>query len=141
MIVLDANVLSEVLKPAPTPEVLRWLARQEPLAVFTTTITVAEMFYGMEALPHGKRRERLARAVEEILWHDFRGRILSFDESAAKLFASVVTAREAKGRPISQMDAMIAAICRAHRATLATRNESDFAHCGISLINPWNPRE
>jgi toxin FitB len=141
MIVLDTNVLSEVLKPAPKPEVLRWLARQEPLAVFTTTITVAEMFYGVEALPNGKRRERLARVVEEILWHDFRGRILSFDENAAKLFAFVATAREAKGRPVSQMDAMIAAICRAHRATPATRNESGFAHCGISLINPWKAGE
>ena len=137
MIVLDTNVLSEALKPLPSSIVLRWLAAQQPLSVFTTTITEAEVLYGVEALPAGKRRMRLLAAVEKMFAEEFAGRILPFDEDAARAFAGVVAARDRAGRPISQFDAMIAAIARSHRAAVATRNTADFQHCGIDVINPW----
>ena len=137
MILLDTNVLSEALKPLPSPIVLRWLAAQEPSSVFTTSVTQAEVLYGIETLPPGKRRTRLLAAVEKMFAEEFEGRILPFDEDAARAFAGIVAARDAAGRPISQFDAMIAAIARSHRAAVATRNTADFQHCGIDLINPW----
>jgi len=98
VIVLDTNVLSEALKPTPAGTVLRWLAAQAPAAVFTTTITLAEVLYGIEVLPAGKRRLQLLTAVEKMFAEQFDGRILSFDEEAARLFASIAASRAAAGR-------------------------------------------
>lgn len=137
MIVLDTNVLSEVLRPAPSARVLRWLAARAPSDVYTTTVTLAEIFYGIEALPSGKRRTHLMAAVERMFVEQFAARILPFDEDAARLFGRIVASREAAGRPISQFDAMIAAIARLHHAAVATRNVADFEQCGIQLIDPW----
>ena len=138
MIVLDTNALSEALKPSPSKIVLRWLTAQEASAVFITTITQAKVFYGIEVLSAGKRRTRLSAVIEKLFSEDFQGRILSFDEDSARVFAKIVTGREAAGRPISQFDAMIAAIARSRGAAVATRNTNDFEHCGIRVINPWN---
>jgi len=140
MIVLDTNLLSEALKPVPSATPLRWLAAQEPRSVFLTTITVAEVLYGIQILPGGKRRDSLARAVSDMLLHDFQGRILPFDTDSSQHYAIIAATRRKQGRPISQSDAMIAAICRSHQATLATRNIPDFHHCGIPLIDPWSHR-
>jgi predicted nucleic acid-binding protein len=137
MIVLDTNVLSEALKPSPSGIVLRWLAAQEPSAVFITTITQAEVLYGIEVLPAGKRRTRLAAVIEKLFSEEFEDRILSFDEDSARVFAKIVNGRETAGRPISQFDAMIAAIARSRGAAVATRNTNHFEHCGIRVINPW----
>jgi toxin FitB len=137
MIVLDTNVLSEALRPSPSANVLRWLASRQSDELFITTITQAEILYGIEALPAGKRRTRLHTAIEEIFSADFQGRILPFDEDSARIFAQIVRARETIGRPISQFDAMIAAISRSRRAAIATRNRNDFEHCGIPILNPW----
>ena len=135
---LDTNVVSEILKPKPSETVTRWLAAQNASEVFTTTITQAELLYGVESLAPGKRRTQLLAAIEEILATSFEGRILPFDENAAREFARIVAARDARGRPISNSDAMIAAIARTCRASVATRNTTDFAGCGIAIINPWN---
>ena len=137
MIILDTNVLSEVVKPAPAPEVLAWLAAQEPLSVFTTAITRAEILYGIERTPDGTRKAGLATAVELIFAQEFQARILPFDEQTGPWFATICATRECEGHVISQMDGMIAAIARQHRATLATRNVADFPNCGIKLVNPW----
>ncbi|MBS1855473.1 MAG: type II toxin-antitoxin system VapC family toxin [Acidobacteria bacterium] len=137
MTVLDTNVLSEVLRPQPSGAVLHWLAAQPPSDIYTTAITVAEVLYGIEALPAGKRRTKLLAAVEKMFAEQFDGRVLPFDEGAARVFAGIATARAAAGRPISQFDAMIAAIARLHRAAVATRNTADFEHCGVRVIDPW----
>lgn len=113
------------------------LASQQPLNLFTTVITQAEIFLGIEVLPPGRRRQQLSEVVEEILMEDFRERILPFDEESARELAKILAARKAAGHPISQFDAMIAGIARSHGAELATRNSSDFDNCGIRLINPW----
>lgn len=138
MIVLDTNVLSEVFKPAPSPVVLRWLAAREPATVFLTAITHAELLCGVEALPSGKRRIRLAEIIGKVLAEEFSGRILPFDEDAARVYPKIVAGREGLGRPISQFDAMIASIARSRHAALATRNTGDFEHCGIRIFNPWD---
>ena len=137
MTVLDTNVLSEALKPSPSEVVLRWLAAQEPSTVFTTSVTRAEVLYAVETLPLGKRRQRLLAAVEAVFEQDFEGRVLSFDQDAARAYAGIVAGRDAAGRPISHFDAMIAAIARSHRASVATRNTADFEGCGIQIVNPW----
>jgi len=137
MIVLDTNVLSEALKPSPSGMVLRWLAAQESSAVFISTITQAEVLYGIEVLPAGKRKMRLAAVIEKLFSEEFQGRILSFDEDSARVLSKIVTGRETAGRPISQFDAMIAAIARSRGAAVATRHINHFEHCGIRVINPW----
>lgn len=116
---------------------MRWLAAQEHSLLYITAITQAELLYSAEMLPPGMRRTRLLQAAEQMFVKEFAGRILTFDEKAAREFAKIAAGRAAAGRPISQCDAMIAAIARSHRAALATRNVADFAHCGISVINPW----
>jgi hypothetical protein len=100
---------------------------------------VAEILYGIELLPKGKRRDRLSGEAEAMFTQDFSGRILPFDEPAARAFAEIAAARRAQGRPIAEFDAQIAAIARSRRATLATRNIADFEACGLRLENPWQP--
>ena len=137
MIILDTNVLSEALRPDPSPAVLEWLAALHRTTAFTTTITQAEILYGIESMPAGKWRTGLLAAADRIFGQEFSGRILPFDEDAARAYARIVSSRDAAGKPISQFDAMIAAIAHAHEASVATRNTSDFQGCGIVLVNPW----
>lgn len=137
MIILDTNVLSELMRPEPSRQVVRWVAAQPVRALFTTAITQAEILLGLALLPHGKRRRALETAVDEMFAEDFDGRVLAFDSSAAPSFASVVAKRRQDGRPISQADAQIVAIAACHGARVATRNVSDFEDCGIGLVNPW----
>jgi predicted nucleic acid-binding protein len=137
VIVLDTNVISEFFNSRPSEKVLLWLAAQRTEEVFVSAITQSEILYGVEILPAGKRRSRLSEAADRIFAEEFAGRILPFDSGAARQFTNIVATRKAAGRPISQPDAMIAAVTRSQRAALATRNTADFELCGISLINPW----
>lgn len=138
MIVLDTNVISEVIRPAPGPKVLDWLDEQSPNSIFTTAVTRGEILYGIRLLSDGQRRQRLWTAALAIFGEDFAGRVLSFDSDAADIYAEIGASRRAAGRPISQFDATIAAITRSHGAKLATRNAKDFDGCGIDVINPWD---
>ncbi|MDZ7751778.1 MAG: type II toxin-antitoxin system VapC family toxin [Gammaproteobacteria bacterium] len=138
MIVLDTNVLSETLRPAPTLRILEWLEGQWRGALFTTTVTRGELFYGVRLLPDGRRRRGLMAALQAIFDQDFAGQVLSFDADAADGYAEIAASRRLLGRPISQFDAMIAAMARSRGAVLATRNVRDFADCGLELIDPWN---
>ena len=137
MLILDTNVVSELMKADPFRAVFAWVSSHPPAELFTTTITMAEVLYGIERLPHGKRRDQLVREAESIFVEDFAGRILTFDESSARVFPVIATQRRAHGRPIGSSDAQIAAITRAYGATLATRNTDDFEGCGVRVVNPW----
>ena len=137
MIILDTNVLSEIMRVNPAPPVAEWVVRQIRSEIFTTAITEAEIFFGIQLLPLGKRRDSLLLAAEAILADDFAGRILPFDSAAARAYSIIATQRRASGRPISDLDAQIAAIARTQKGALSTRNVSDFENCGIELINPW----
>lgn len=137
MIILDTNVLSEALRPTPDHQAMDWLARQPRAALFTTTITRGELLYGALLLPQGQRRQALLAAVQAIVDIDMAGKVLDFDSNAADAYAQIAANRRQSGRPISQFDAMIAAIARSRDASLATRNVKDFADCGITLIDPW----
>lgn len=137
MIVLDTNVLSELMKPSPSPEVLHWFATQSPDSIFTTAITQAEILFGIELLPKGKRRDALHAAAMAMFDQDFAGRVLPFDSAAATAYSRIAASRQKAGRPISHFDAQIAAIALCHGAALTTRNTADFEKCGLRLVNPW----
>ncbi len=137
MIVLDTNVLSETLRPQPDRQVMARLEAQSATALFTTTMTEAEILYGVRLLPKGRHRDKLQSVVGAVFDEDFAGRVLVFDDPAAVLFAEIAAERKTLGRPISQFDAMIAAVARSRGAALATRNTRDFTDCGIALIDPW----
>lgn len=137
MIVLDTNVLSEVICPHPNAEVLSWMQDQPRSALFTTTVTQGELLYGLRLLEDGQRKAKLFDAVQSIFTIDMAGRVLSFDSDAADAYAQIAAGRKNAGKPISQFDAMIAAITLSRGARLATRNTKDFGDCGITVINPW----
>lgn len=138
MLILDTNIVSELLRPSPEPRVVSWLAAEDGSDVYLTAISEAELRYGVAILPAGRRRDALHAAVDAILREDFESRILHFDSEAAVAYADIAASRRASGRPISQFDCQIAAIGRAHEATLATRNAWDFSGCGIDVIDPWS---
>jgi toxin FitB len=138
MIVLDTNVVSELLRPTPDSSVITWLGEQPPAALFTTTVTRAEVLYGIRVLPAGRRRRNLLDAALAIFNEDLAEHVLTFDNDAADAYAEIAESRRAAGKPISQFDAMIAAMARSRGASLATRNAKDFAGCGIDVVNPWS---
>lgn len=137
MIVLDTNVVSELMNPQGSQTVKSWADAQPRERLFTTTITQAEILYGIAILPEGNRRQRLQDASRIVFNQEFLNQILLFDSECAEYFASIAADRRRQGNPISQFDAQIAAICRTHQAAIATRNVDDFANCGIEIINPW----
>jgi len=137
MIILDTNVVSEPLRLAPSTNVMEWIRSRPNAVMFTTTITEAELLYGIALLPQSKRRSSLESAVRREFTVQFTGRILPFDSAAAHEYAEIAATRRRAGRPISDSDARIAAIARSRGAELATRNVADFAGCGLEVINPW----
>jgi toxin FitB len=136
MIIVDTNVVSELMRPAPAQAVTDWVRRQSGRDVYTTAITVAEIRYGIERLSAGSRRNTLRAAALEI-FSAFSDKILPFDAIAAEHYALVVNDRDRLGLPIDGFDGQIAAICRATASELATRNGPDFEHTGITILNPW----
>jgi predicted nucleic acid-binding protein len=137
VIILDTNVLSENMKATPSVRVTRWLGQFPNHQLFTTTISEAEVIFGIELLPRGKRRTALESAMETIFAEDFSERILPFDSEAARAFGRIASDRRAAGRPVTDFDTQIAAIAMVHGAAMATRNTRDFEGCGISVLNPW----
>jgi toxin FitB len=137
VIVLDTNVVSEASRPRPLAKVLDWMRAQPLTSLFITAITEAELLYGIELLPAGRRRQSLEEIVRGVIEEDFRGRILPFDSPAAREFATIAAMRRRSGRPITDADARIAAITRSRGAGLATRNASDFIDCNLQIINAW----
>ncbi len=138
MIVLDTNVISELMRRAPDPRVMAWLTEQPMAGLFTTTLTQAEIFNGLALLPEGHRRDDLLAAARPMFEIDLAGRVLAFDTDAASAYPEIAAGRKQAGKPISQIDAQIAAIVRSRGARLATRNVSDFAKCGITVVDPWD---
>lgn len=137
MIVLDTNIISELMRQDPNETVVRWVDQYPADEVFITSVTAAELTYGVARLPDGRRKNTLAVRVSELLTEDFQDQILPFDGAAAGHYGDIAATREQRGRPISMADAQIAAICRRFVACLVTRNAKDFADTGIALRDPW----
>lgn len=137
MIILDTNVVSEVMRTRPDANVVEWL---ESLTgdVAITAITLAEILAGVRRLPDGRRKVALRAMINQaVAPYRETAAVLAFDDAAADRYADIVVTRESAGLPISMADAQIAAICRSHGATCATRNTKDFEHTGIDLVDPW----
>lgn len=138
MIVLDTNVLSELMRPEPEAAVLNWMAAQTD-ALYVTALSYAEILFGIDLLPRGRRRQRLGEQAAAMFTEDFAGRILGFDLATAPAYAAIAGKRQKAGQRLSPIDGMIAAIAHVHGASIATR-DGDFSGCGVPLINPWQAR-
>jgi predicted nucleic acid-binding protein len=136
MIILDTTAASELMKPSPAPVVRDWVRARRSNELYTTSITLAEIRYGIERLPAGRRRDLLKATVDDV-FAAFEDQVLPFDAAAAAHYPRIVTRRDHAGLPIDGFDAQIASICRTHDAALATRNRKDFQDTGIDVIDPW----
>ncbi|ARS50389.1 type II toxin-antitoxin system VapC family toxin [Ectopseudomonas hydrolytica] len=138
MILLDTNVLSELMRAKPAPQVLEWVDAQPVGDLVITSITVAEILYGIARMPDGKRKQGLLDVASVMFDEDFAGNILPFDADAAVHYAEIAAETEAKGRVVDMADAQIAAIGRLHDAVIATRNIRHFETLGVALVDPWS---
>ena len=136
MILLDTNVISELMRPEPEARVVAWVDCLSRNNVGITAITVAEILYGIGALPDGARKKNLFEAAASVFDGYLADHVYPFDRRSAVEYAQLVVKREQSGSPISMPDAQIAAICLANHAGLATRNTKDFANTDITLYNP-----
>jgi toxin FitB len=137
VIVLDTNVVSELMRPEPAPSVAAWVRGRDRRELCMTSITLAEIRYGIARLPDGRRKQVLLDTADDI-FRTFAEQILPVDAAAADQYAIIASTRERAGKPIPGFDALIAAVCRSLGAALATRNQPDFDGTGIEIIDPWS---
>jgi len=138
VIVLDTTVISEPLRPAASPSLLAWLDRQNIETLFLTTISLAELRYGVAALPEGRRKQGLGAALEDRIIALFGSRVLAFDRTAADAYAVVRMRAKAAGVAIAAADGYIAATAMAAGFAVATRDTTPFVAAGVAVINPWS---
>ena len=136
MILLDTNVVSEAMKPEPAPAVRRWLDEQAAETLFLSSVTIAELMFGIGSLPKGKRKEKLAAACEGVL-ELFEGRILPFDTNAARRYGDLAVKARAAGKGFPTPDGYIAAMAASHYFVIASRDASAFTAAGLTVIDPW----
>lgn len=138
MIILDTNVISETQKKAPDVGVMDWLDAQDPTNLYLSTITVAELVFGVQSMPEGRRRNALTSAVTTILEDNFAGRLLPFDEAAARVYGERVAAARKRGHPVTMADGQIASIALSRPgAMVATRDWTPFVALGAEVLDPW----
>lgn len=137
MLIIDTNVVSEMMRPEPSRRVIGWLSRQTASDVHMTALTVAEISYGLETMPNGRRQRDLDARFRQVLESGFSGRILAFDAATGLVYGKIMAARRDEGRPMSVVDGQIAAIAKVNAAVLATRNVTDYVGCDIALVNPF----
>jgi toxin FitB len=134
---LDTNVVSELVKLSPHPQVVGWLFEAHEDTIFLSTVTIAEIRYGIEGMPAGSRRDRLIAWLENDLIARFEPRILSVDLAIANVWGSIVARSNKSGRKLTVMDGFLAGTAELHGMTLVTRNVRHFENLGIQLIDPW----
>lgn len=137
MILLDTNVVSALMRRSPDAEVLAWLDGQPPESIWTTSVTIFEIEFGLALLPKGRRRTQLEEAFAAMIAEDLGGRVLSFDDDAARRSAEMAAKAQRSGRSVEIRDVQIAGITAVRRASLATRNTKHFDALGIRLVDPW----
>ncbi len=136
MIVLDTNVVSEAMKPEPNLAVRAWLNDQAAETLYLSTVTLAELLFGILALPVGKRKDMLGQALDGLMGL-FRDRMLSFDVDAARYYAGLAVAARATGRGFSTPDGYIAAIAASRGFIVASRDTAPYEAASVTVINPW----
>jgi toxin FitB len=138
MIILDTNVLSALMRLPADKKVVEWLDKQPRTSIWTTSITILEIRYGLQILPVGKRRSALIQIFERVLVDEIESRVAPFDTVAAQHAGDLMAVRHRKGRPGELRDTMIAGIALASHARLATRNTSHFEDLSVPIVNPWS---
>jgi toxin FitB len=136
MIVLDTNVVSEAMKPEPHPAVRSWLNDQAAETLYLSSVTLAELLFGIAALPAGQRKEMPAQALDGLL-ELFRDRVLPFDTDAARCYAELAVTAKLGGRGFPTPDGYIAAIAASRDFIVASRDTAPYEAAGVSVINPW----
>jgi len=136
-VLLDTCVLSECSRPRPDSQAMAWLSRLPAEEALISCLTIGELRYGLERLPHGDRRQRLEHWAAGV-FAGFGRRTLAVDTAICTTWAQVTALREAAGRPLARIDGLIAATALVHGLPLATRNTSDFAGLGLTVIDPWS---
>ncbi len=134
---LDTNVVSELIARQPNEGVVRWIDGLDPGGVYLGVITIGEISKGVERLPDSPRKETLREWLTDSLKLRFEGRILEIDVAVMLTWGALMARLEKRGRKMSAMDSLIAALALSHDLTLATRNESDFENAEITVVNPW----
>jgi hypothetical protein len=137
MLVLDTNVLSELMRDFPDPQVIAWLDAQSTGSIWTTSVSIFEISFGLNALPDSKRKRALQKAFDAMLAEDLEHHVLDFDLTAANRAGEISAKLHGLGRPVEVRDVQIAGIVSVRHATLATRNLEHFQDTDISLVNPW----
>lgn len=137
MIILDTNVVSELIKETPNQAVIHWLSRQSVADLGLTTIVAAELFYGVNVLPEGKRKTKLHHQLQNFIAL-FEGRMFNFDLAASHTYAQIMANARKKGLAIQKADGYIASVAKTHDFTIATRDISPFLSAGVKVINPWD---
>ncbi|AOX18926.1 MULTISPECIES: type II toxin-antitoxin system VapC family toxin [Acetobacteraceae] len=137
MILLDTNVISEPWKPAPEPRVLAWIDAQAIETLFLSAVTVAELRFGIGAMPAGRRRSVLHERLEQQVLPLFEGRVLSFDLAASQAYAELMVRARSEGRAIGKADGYIAAVAASRGYAVASRDVSPFEAAGVRVLNPW----
>jgi toxin FitB len=137
MIILDTNVVSEAMKPSADPAVSAWLNEQVSETLYLSSITLAELHFGIASLPTGRRKDALAGTLDAVLAL-FEPRVLSFDAAAARYYGQIATRARAAGKGFPVPDSFIAAIAAANGFIVATRDTAPFEAAGVSVINPWD---
>ncbi|MEP3436960.1 MAG: type II toxin-antitoxin system VapC family toxin [Hoeflea sp.] len=137
--ILDTNVISEAISVRPDHLVMKWFATLEPEMLTIPSVVKAELLAGVAFLPAGRRRDVLGSMIRDFLDPYEPVRVLPFESADAPFYAQVLSSRRSAGRPVKELDAQIAAIALRRGLPIATRNVRDFADCGVTLINPWDP--
>lgn len=140
MILLDTNVLSEAMRPTPAPAVRGWLDDQVIESLYLSSVTLAELLFGIACMPTGRRKDGMARKLNELL-AIFEPRVLPFDGEAARVYAVLRSQARAASRAMAMADGYIAAIAAAHNLAVATRDTGPFASVGLTVINPWHAQQ
>nr|WP_315399871.1 type II toxin-antitoxin system VapC family toxin [uncultured Duganella sp.] len=136
MIVLDTNVVSEAMKPAPHPAVRTWLNDQAAETLYLSSVTLAQLLFGIRTLPTGKRKDMLAQALDGLM-SLFRDRVLPFDTDAARHYAELAVTAKVAGRGFPTPDGYIAAIAASRRFIVASRDTAPYEAASVTVINPW----
>jgi tRNA(fMet)-specific endonuclease VapC len=134
---LDTNVISELISKQPNKKVVEWLDRLDPNTIYLSVITIGEIRKGIEKLPSSKRRETVKEWLETDLLLRFQGRIFEITTEVMLIWGKLTARLENEGRPVTAMDSLIAATALQTNCCLVTRNEHDFQHTGVTMINPW----
>ena len=136
MVLLDTNVISEAMKPQPHPSVRDWLDAQVAETLYLSSVTLAELLFGIGALPAGKRKDNLVAALDGVV-DLFGPRILPFDTNAARRYADLAVKARSAGKGFPTPDGYIAAIAATHGFAVASRDTSAFHAAGLAVIDPW----